>query len=241
MRSGGKTVRGTRGAIVWSDDGRTVEKRYDRRSWSFLAVRHDPWEAEWRVGSLLRRHPPPVPFARLLEADRRRLRLRFEAIEGEPLGPKFPYPADLADGDVPDLIALALALRRYRPHAPFADRFDLARRVRRAVAAGVLPSSVGTALGRQAADDPPVLVFGHGDITARNVIRCAATGDAVLIDWEWAGRYPRGWDLAFVWLSWAPFPVLPSRARPRAHPGRARRAGASAGVTARARPERGGR
>lgn len=38
------------------------------------------------------------------------------------------------------------------------------------------------------------MAFCHGDITARNVLR-AASGAPVLIDWEWAGLYPRGWDL----------------------------------------------
>lgn len=196
-----QTVRSAARTVVWSEDGRTVVKRYDRRSWPFLGVRHAPWEVEWRVGSLLLRQPPPVPFARLVGADRRRLTLHFEAIHGAPLGPKFPYPADLSDGDVADLIGLALAMRRYRPHAPFAGRFDLARRLRRAVSSGVLSAEAAAAMTQQALDDPPVLVFGHGDITARNVMRSSETGEAVLIDWEWAGRYPRGWDLAFVWLS----------------------------------------
>jgi len=186
---------------VWSGDGRTIEKRYDRRSWTFLGVRHDAWDVERRVGKLLRREPPPVPFARLVGADRRRSLLVFEAIEGQPLGPKFPYPDDLADGDLADLVGLALAMHRYRPHAPFTGRFDLARRLRRSVVGGVLPGEVAAAIERRAADDPPVIVFAHGDITARNVMRSSVTGEAVLIDWEWAGRYPRGWDLAFVWLS----------------------------------------
>lgn len=188
-------------SVVWSEDGRVVEKRYDRRSWVFLGVRHDAWDVERRVGRLLQRQPPPVPFARLLEADRGRSLLRFEAIKGEPLGPKFPYPSDLADGDVADLVGLALEMRRYRPHAPFAGRFDLARRLHRAMAGGVVTAEVGAAMVSQAAEDPAVIVFAHGDITARNVMRSSVTGEAVLIDWEWAGRYPRGWDLAFVWLS----------------------------------------
>lgn len=196
-----RSVRGSGCTLVWSPDGRTVEKRYDRRSWPFLGVRHDPWDVERRVGWLLRRHPPPVPVASLVGADRRRLALRFEAVDGMPLGPKFPYPSDLADGDVADLVAVALAMRSYRPPAPFAGRFDLTRRLRRAVAGGVVGADVGTAIARQAADDPPVIAFAHGDITARNVLRSSVTGEAVLIDWEWAGRYPRGWDLAFVWFS----------------------------------------
>lgn len=194
-------VRGSGCTLVWSDDGRTVEKRYDRRSWMFLGARHDPWDVERRVGSLLRRQPPGVPVARLIGVDRRRVALRFEAIEGAPLGPKFPFPEDLAAGDVADLVGLARAMGRYRPHAPFTGRFDLTRRLRRAVEAGALTAEVAATMTRQALDDPPVIVFGHGDITAHNVVRSAVTGEAVLMDWEWAGRYPRGWDLAFLWLS----------------------------------------
>jgi hypothetical protein len=184
--------------IVWSADRRVVEKRYDQLSWWFLDHRHDKFERERRVGMLLRRMPPPVPFARLLQADRRGRTLHFEAIDGEPFGPKFPL--DLCDSDVDTLIELALAMRSYRPKAPFARRFDLARRVRRAVRTGVLDPDDGSALLAQAATDPPVLVFGHGDITARNVLK-STSGDPVLIDWEWAGLYPRGWDLAFLWFT----------------------------------------
>ena len=201
-----KVVRGSGCTIVWSDDGRTVEKRYDRRSWDFYGMRHAPFAKEWRVGSLLRRQPPPVPVARLLAADRRRVVLRFEAIEGTVLGPKFPLAGDLAGDDVADLVGLALAMRRYRPHAPFLPRFDLGRRVRRAVTAGDLSPVAAAELTRRAIDDPPVIVFGHGDITARNVMRSSSSGEVVLIDWEWAGRYPRGWDLAFLWFSLVDLP-----------------------------------
>jgi aminoglycoside phosphotransferase (APT) family kinase protein len=94
----------------------------------------------------------------------------------------------------------------YRPHAPFAGRFDLARRLQRAVQHGDLEPDAATLLSRQAADDPPAIVFAHGDITARNVLRSDSTGEAVLIDWEWAGRYPRGWDLAFLWFTLVDLP-----------------------------------
>jgi hypothetical protein len=175
-----------------------VEKRYDRLAWRHLGMRHDPWTIERRVGTMLRRQPPPVPVPRLVGADRRRRVLRFEAVDGDDLGPKFPL--QLARGDVADLVALALALPRYRPHAPFLGRFDLSRRIAQAVSAEHLAPAAGSAFLRQAREDPPEVVFGHGDITARNVMRSAA-GEAVLIDWEWAGRYPRGWDLAFLWFT----------------------------------------
>ena len=43
--------------------------------------------------------------------------------------------------------------------------------------------------------------FCHGDITARNVLREDDTGELVLIDWEWAGLYPEGYELGFLWYS----------------------------------------
>ena len=65
-----REVRGSGCTVVWSPDGRVVEKRYDRRwSW-FLDHRHDMFERERRVGMLLQRTPPPVRFARLVSADR---------------------------------------------------------------------------------------------------------------------------------------------------------------------------
>lgn len=194
-----RVVAGSGCTVTWSRDGRTVDKRYERLRWTFLGLRHSPFERERRVGLLLRRYPPPVRHARLLGADHRTRTLRYEAVDGDPLGPKFPLEA--APGDVADLIALALALPEFRPPAPFLRRFDLARRLDAAVRTGALTSRAAQAVRLQAGADPPAIVFGHGDITARNVLRDTATGRAVLIDWEWAGRYPRPWDLAFLWFS----------------------------------------
>jgi Ser/Thr protein kinase RdoA (MazF antagonist) len=41
--------------------------------------------------------------------------------------------------------------------------------------------------------------FAHGDLTARNVLR--DQHGLVLIDWEWGGLYPDGYELAFLWYS----------------------------------------
>ena len=193
-------------AVVWGPGDGWVEKRYERRWWPWFGRRHDRWEVEWRVGSLLRRQPPPVPHARLLAADRRAGWLRFEAVPGEPLGPKFPLDVRSA-ADVDDLAALALAMPSYRPSgAGFLRRFDLERRLRTAVEEEALGVDQAARFRRLAVEDPPALVFGHGDITARNVLRSSVTGQAVLIDWEWAGRYPRGWDLAFLWFTLVDLP-----------------------------------
>ncbi len=190
--------------MVWSDDGATVEKRYDRMSRNLGGRRHEQWTREWRVGMLLGRQPPPVPHARLLSAAHGRRSLRFEAIDGDPLGPKFPL--ELRPDDVVDLAALASAVGRYRPQARFLRRFDPAGRQRHAVAEGALTSVAASALRRQIDQDPPSIGFGHGDITARNVLRSTTTGQAVLIDWEWAGWYPRPWDQAFLWFTLVDLP-----------------------------------
>jgi hypothetical protein len=193
-----RAIRGSGCTIAWTDDGRHVAKQYDAMSWWFLDHRHEPFERERRVGTLLRRQPPPVQVAHLVRAERRRRTLYFEAIDGAAFGPKFPLA--LPDTDVDALVGVARAMRRYRPRAAFARRFDPARRVQRAVRDGLLSSAEASALSTVFATDPPGIAFGHGDITARNVLR-SPCGAPVLIDWEWAGLYPRQWDLAFLWFS----------------------------------------
>lgn len=47
--------------------------------------------------------------------------------------------------------------------------------------------------------------FAHGDITARNVLR-DYDSNLALVNWEWAGIYPVGYDLAFLWFSLAQVP-----------------------------------
>jgi hypothetical protein len=102
---------------------------------------------------------------------------------------------------VDDLAALAVAMPSYRPDGVRLRRFAFERRVGWGVEVGGLSPAAADGLRRLMRADPPAYVFGHGDITARNVLRSAASGEAVLIDWEWAGWYPRGWDLAFLWFT----------------------------------------
>ncbi len=48
-------------------------------------------------------------------------------------------------------------------------------------------------------------VFTHGDITPRNVL--VGPDRPALIDWEWAGPYPDGYELAFLWYILADLPA----------------------------------
>jgi len=47
---------------------------------------------------------------------------------------------------------------------------------------------------------PVPLAFAHGDAFLRNVLTTDA-GDLAMVDWEFAGLYPWGWDLAVLWVS----------------------------------------
>jgi len=65
--------------------------------------------------------------------------------------------------------------------------------------AGLLSEAQTTALVSIAHRVHTRLRFAHGDLTARNVM-LGASG-LTLIDWEWAGLYPEGYELAFLWFS----------------------------------------
>jgi len=177
--------------IEWSADGRDVTKR--------RLPRHDAvgrHRYELRINQLLRRAPPPVPIARLLGHDRRGL--RFEAIRGEPLGPK--YPESLGIDEVDAMVDLGQRLRPYRPRTRWMRAFRSARRIDLAARHGFLTAPEANALHRIAARVHTHRRFAHGDLTARNVLASEA-GELVLIDWEWAGLYPPEYDLAFLWFS----------------------------------------
>ena len=124
--------------------------------------------------------------------------LTVGAVEGDPLGPKFPLA--LGAGEVDELVKLVEALRSYRPRRRWFRRFDIDRRLRLHIDEGLITASDAQAVADLASRHPLRYRFAHGDVTARNVIR-DSTGRLVLIDWEWAGLYPTGYELAFLWLS----------------------------------------
>ncbi len=181
-----RVVQAPLSTVTWSDDGGLITKRFPDRS------HRRRFDAERRINLILARRTTlvgPASAPRLIGCDRRRLELHFAAIDGEPLGPKFP--TELRERDVDRLIDLALSLSSVRVGTG---------RLRRMAPTVVLSSDERSLMRRWIRDSPPRWVFGHGDITARNVLR--DSHDAfVLIDWEWAGLYPRGWDLAFLWFS----------------------------------------
>jgi aminoglycoside phosphotransferase (APT) family kinase protein len=183
-------LRTTYSTIEWSTDRTRVTKTRVRGPDARRRFRN-----ELRVNRALRASPPPVATPALLEFDVQRRRLTFEAFAGEPIGPK--YPAELATTDLDAIIDLVAELAPYRPRSRLRG-FDALARVRFAQRTGLLDARAARAL-EPIARRHRRLAFAHGDVTARNVLR-AGDGHA-LIDWEWAGRYPAGYDLGFLWFS----------------------------------------
>lgn len=182
--------------VAWSADGRTVTKTYDEWSTPVLGSTLDSFENEVAANQLLLRNPPPIPTPQLVGVDRSRSTLSFEAVDGEPLGPKFPLALEPAD--LTAVLDVVRALADYRPDGGELRAFPLDGRLARHVATGLIDDQAAQRIDSAAMSRP--WQFAHGDVTARNVLR-GGTGEVWLIDWEWAGSHPVLYDLAFFWFS----------------------------------------
>ncbi len=200
----GRAIVTPKSSVVWSGDGATVTKRpagdhIDEVLGRYRAAVRN----EVRVNRLLLDEPPPVLVPRLLAWTGGGRSMTFEAVDGAPLGPKFP--TELAPDDVQHLIELAFALDPFQPRRRWFRRLDVDRRLRHHVRGGLVAAADADAIVRLARDGHVRWRFAHADLTARNVLR-RADGRLVLIDWEWAGLYPTGYELAFLWFSLSDIP-----------------------------------
>ena len=189
--------------LAWSEDGATVTKTplpgIVIPQWAgLLGTPRQAALNELRVNRLLAQVPPPVRAPRLISCSRRGPSMTFEAVNGAPLGPKFPH--SLTSSDLGGLVELAAALSSYRPRRRWFRQLRIDRRLALHCRAGLLRPSEADALAALAARPVVKWSFAHGDVTARNVLKDTAGGLA-LIDWEWAGLYPAGYELAFLWFS----------------------------------------
>jgi len=199
---------GGKARLTWSEDGSTVTKTLAPGvvvpQWAgLLGTPRRAALNELRVNRLLAREPPPVRAPRLLSSSARAPSMTFEAVNGASLGPKFPQ--SLSDGDLDGLVALASALGGYRPSRRWFRRLYIGRRLALHCRSGLLSPAEADVLAALAARPGLRWGFAHGDITARNVLK-DADGCLALIDWEWAGLYPVGYELAFLWFSLAEVP-----------------------------------
>jgi hypothetical protein len=182
----------TYSTLQWSADGTLVTKARPAG-----AGARERYRNELRVNRLVRACRPPVPTPLLVGHDTQRRRLTFEAVPGEPLGPKYPH--DLSPEQAGAIVDIADALVAYDPDRRWLRRLDSRRRIAMAHRAGLLRDEQAAHLTAIATRAHTKLRFAHGDMTARNVL--LSTRGLVLIDWEWAGRYPAGYDHAFLWFS----------------------------------------
>ena len=182
----------TYSTLVWSADGSRVTKSRppgdDTRS---------RFRNELRVNRLVTEWKPPVATPALVDYDVQTRSLTFEALSGEPLGPK--YPSTLSTTDIDAIVALGCALEPYNPKRRWLRRIESTRRLTLARNLGLLGQRDADPLIALARERHCRLRFAHGDLTARNVLRYGA--EVALIDWEWAGLYPPGYDVAFLWFS----------------------------------------
>jgi len=182
----------TYSTLVWSPDASRVTK--SRPSGGDARRR---FVNELRVNRLLTSERPPVRTPALVAYDVHEQSLTFEAFPGSPLGPK--YPQELAVNEIDAILTLARDLQPYNPRRRWLRRFNAARRLAMARRAGLLDDREAAALVEVARQRHRKLRFSHGDVTARNVL--AHDHELALIDWEWAGLYPDGYDAAFLWFS----------------------------------------
>lgn len=140
--------------------------------------------------------PPPWPVPRLHYAGRRVL-----IIERLPGAPPHTdrYPPRLPELTVTGMIDALTAFAAWQPPPGTLSMpaTDWPARIRRYAAAGDLPDGVQQPLLEAVAGAP--LVFGHGDPLASNALATAGR-PLIFIDFEFAGMYPPGADLALLGL-----------------------------------------
>jgi hypothetical protein len=183
--------------VAWSADGSQVTKTFHDYGDEDHVFDRSRFDYERRVNLLLLRHPPSVPFPRLLRSDKRTQTLTFEAVDGDLVGPK--YPLELSGRTVDELGAMAWRLPRRVSSCRWLRRFSMSTRLDAAVKAGWLVPADAAKIRAVVLGHPMAHQLAHGDLTARNVV--SSHRGLVLIDWEWAGLYPPGYDAAFLWFS----------------------------------------
>jgi len=209
------------------------------------ALRRDvaPWRwyfaRELALLDAFARAPPPVAAPRLVAADLAAGVAVLTRLDGEALsrgrfvaGPLSPrtlaalldrvaalarWREGLSLATAPPPPTEAAAVRERLLEDPTAPGRWCADTLARAAEAGAIPAGLA-AWATEAL--PSAVDFAHGDLLPRNVLVC--DGEVALVDWECAGAFTRGWDLAQLWAA------LPASQRPAAE-----EAAGALGLTAR--------
>jgi tRNA A-37 threonylcarbamoyl transferase component Bud32 len=182
----------TYSTVDWSADDSLVTKTRPKAPDARRRFRN-----ELQVNRLLLSERASIRTPALVDFDVQHRRLTFEAVRGETLGPK--YPTELSELEIVEMVELARSLQQSNPSRRWLRAFDSAVRLRSAQRVGLLTMTQANALHAIAQREHRTLFFAHGDITSRNVM--TSPQGLTVIDWEWAGLYPKHYDLAFLWFS----------------------------------------
>ncbi len=180
----------------------------------FLLDRGEFWRAKFaaevRTYEVFAAAPPPVPVPRLCAADPAAGVLVATRLPGAPVATD-RYPGPLPDTAVDVLVGAASAVSTWRPPAgALAAVWDYPQRFTRyRDRHGLFDDADHTALTAAAAAAGP-LEPAHGDLLPGNVLHADTTLSGVL-DWEFAGLYLPGADLALLWVLLAATPAARAR------------------------------
>ena len=168
-------------------------------------VEPDPyWSArfleEIRWYRLFERRPPPVVVPRLLFADEARAISILELLHGQPLNNNRYVAQPLPLSQVETLLAQLARLHSW--HVPQAQSTsevvaEYHEKFQGYAERGLLNANDCSVLATLLEREESTPEFNHGDVLPSN---CLALGSGLaLIDWEFAGYYLPGYDLALLW------------------------------------------
>lgn len=161
------------------------------------------------------RHRPPVRTPRLIAADPDDCTLVLERVPGRTLSP-LRHPMDVPPrNELRAVLGAVCRVNLWRPPAELFDRpINYARRLTRSHELGLLTDRdlgdlrkllYGLTHDGARPGGPARLQFCHGDATLSNVLLSPA--GPVLLDWEHAGWYLPGYDLATLWSALGEAPM----------------------------------
>ncbi|MGW6914221.1 aminoglycoside phosphotransferase family protein [Kitasatospora sp. NPDC054939] len=145
------------------------------------------------------RHRPPVRLPRLVAADHDRCVLVMERVPGRPAArERHPVNAP-TPGEIRAVLGSLRTLNLWRPPTEvFQPRLDYGLEIARYHSVGQLTDrDAGDLRGLLHGLSQTPLQLNHGDALLSNVL--LAPSGPVLVDWEQAGWYLPGYDLAVLW------------------------------------------
>jgi Phosphotransferase enzyme family len=158
------------------------------------------FEQETEAYRYFTEHPPPFLVPRLIEASEACGLLATERVEGQPLAPGRYPDGPLGVEDVDAVLSTIGKVGGWTPGdgAPFQRVFDYPARLGRYRRLGLLGDDEHTRLTSLVSDlADSSWGFCHGDALLSNFLR--VEGGCALVDWEFAGFFLRGFDMALLW------------------------------------------